>query len=120
MIKQWYAENLGLNTDEYGTSFEWRKSDQPDTKSYTVWSPFSETTKYFEPSGKDFMINYQVNNLEGLLEQLKAKGVNVIDKIEEYDYGKFGWIIDLEGNKIELWEPFNEVYTKLIEGKTTK
>ncbi len=118
--KQWYSDNLGLNTDEYGTSFEWRTSDNPEIKGYTVWSPFAETSKYFEPSQKDYMINYRVNNLKGLLEELKKKGVTVIEKIEEVEYGKFGWIIDPEGNKVELWEPIHEKYTEMVEGKTTK
>ena len=71
----------------------------------THWSPFAETTKYFEPSAKDYMINYRVADLEALVEELKKEGVTIVDDIETYDYGKFVHIIDLEGNKIELWEP---------------
>ncbi|RYY85326.1 MAG: VOC family protein, partial [Chitinophagaceae bacterium] len=71
----------------------------------TQWSLFSETTKYFQPSDKDFMINYRVENLEGLVEQLKQEGVTIVDAIESYDYGKFVHILDAEGNKIQLWEP---------------
>ena len=104
-MKDWYKTHLGLNTDEYGTTFEWRQSENPDKKGSTQWSPFSETTKYFEPSEKDFMINYRVENLEALVEELKKEGVTIVDEIESFEYGKFIHIIDIEGNKVELWEP---------------
>lgn len=121
MIREWYKKHLGIKTpDEYGGIFEWRKSDEPDKKGYTVWSPFAEDTKYFEPSTKDFMFNYRVNDLKSLLSELKKSGVIVIDKIEELEYGKFGWIVDPEGNKIELWEPVDEEFTKMYpNGKST-
>jgi predicted enzyme related to lactoylglutathione lyase len=104
-MKEWYKEHLGMDTNQYGASFEWRQDDDPTKKGTTQWSPFSETTKYFDPSTKDFMINYRVENLEGLVEQLKAEGVTIVDSIESYDYGKFVHIVDVEGNKIQLWEP---------------
>lgn len=107
-ISEWYKTHLGLNTTQYGASFEWRQEDDPAKKGTTQWSPFSETSKYFEPSTKDFMINYRVDNLDGLVEQLRAEGVTIVDKIESFDYGKFVHILDLEGNKIELWEPAGE------------
>jgi predicted enzyme related to lactoylglutathione lyase len=104
-MREWYQTHLGFDGSPYGTNFEWRQDDDPTKKGSTVWSPFAETTKYFEPSAKDFMINYRVENLEALVEQLKNEGVTIVDKIEPSDYGKFVHIIDLEGNKIELWEP---------------
>jgi len=104
-MKAWYQTHLGLNTNEYGATFEWRQASDSTKKGSTQWSPFAETTKYFEPSTKDFMINYRVENLEGLVEQLKKEGVTIVDKIETFDFGKFVHIIDVEGNKIELWEP---------------
>ncbi len=104
-MKEWYSKNLGLKTDEYGTMFMSRNIDNPDQKEYLQWSPFSETTKYFEPSQKEFMINYCVENLEALLEELRKGGVQIVDTVEKYDYGKFIHIMDPEGNKIELWEP---------------
>ena len=104
-LKEWYKTHLGFDTNGYGVNFEWRENEDSTKKGSTAWSPFSETTKYFEPSTKDFMINYRVENLEALVEQLKTEGVTIVDKIESYDYGKFIHIIDLEGNKIELWEP---------------
>jgi len=104
-IKEWYKTHLGLDTNDYGATFEWREDADPAKKGSTTWSPFNETTKYFEPSTKDFMINYRVENLEALVEQLKNEGVTIVDKIEAFDYGKFVHIIDVEGNKVELWEP---------------
>jgi len=104
--KDWYKNNLGFNTDDYGCTFWWQ--DKNGEKAATQWSPFDEKTDYFNPSKKDFMFNYRVENLVELLEELKEKGVQVINKIEEFDYGKFGWILDLDGNKIELWEPKDE------------
>jgi len=99
---------LGLDTNPYGATFEWRDKDDTTKKGQTQWSPFNETTKYFEPSQKDFMINYRVENLEALVEELKKENVTILDKIETYDYGKFIHILDPEGNKIELWEPTSE------------
>jgi predicted enzyme related to lactoylglutathione lyase len=104
-MKEWYKTNLGLPANEYGATFEWREAEDTSKKGATQWSTFAETTKYFEPSTKDFMINYRVENLEELVEQLKKSGVTVVDKIETFDYGKFVHILDMEGNKVELWEP---------------
>lgn len=104
-IKDWYKNHLGLDTDAYGCMFLWKDQEGKDCS--TQWSPFKNDTTYFSPSTKDFMINFRVDHLEKLLEQLKKEGVQVIDKIEEYEYGKFGWIMDPEGNKIELWEPID-------------
>lgn len=104
-VKEWYQKHLGLNTNEYGAVFEWYQEPDSTKKGITQWSPFEEKTKYFEPSAKDFMINYRVENLEELVEQLKKEGVTVVDKIETFDFGKFVHIIDVEGNKVELWEP---------------
>lgn len=101
--KEWYKNHLGFNTDDWGCTFWWK--DKDGNKCSTQWSPFAKSTDYFEPSKKDFMFNYRVENLIELLEALKKEGVTVIDKVEEFEYGKFGWIVDLDGNKIELWEP---------------
>lgn len=117
-IKEWYKTYLGLATDKYGTTFEWRQSTDSTKKGFTQWSPFAETTKYFEPSLKDFMINYRVDNLEALVKELKKEGVTIVDKMETYDYGKFIHIIDIEGNKVELWEPNDVVYDKFDGGRT--
>ncbi len=104
-MNEWYKTHLGFQTSQYGTTFEWRQGADTTNKGLTQWCPFPETTKYFEPSTKDFMINYRVENLEALVEQLKNEGVTIVDKIEASEYGKFVHIIDVEGNKVELWEP---------------
>ena len=104
-ISQWYAQNLGLNKGDYGISFEWRDADEPEKKGITMWSTFPQDTKYFEPSGKDFMINYRVENLEALVKQLRDSGATITDEVSYYDYGKFVHVLDPEGNGIELWEP---------------
>jgi predicted enzyme related to lactoylglutathione lyase len=104
-MQAWYKTYLGLDTSDYGTTFEWKELADSTEKGSTTWSPFAETTKYFEPSAKDFMINYVVDDLEALVAELKKEGVTIVDQIEGSDYGKFVHILDLEGNKIQLWEP---------------
>lgn len=122
-MRAWYQTHLGLNTNQYGAVFEWYQGADSTKKGFTTWSPFTEKTKYFEPSTKEFMINYRVENLEALVEQLKEEGVTIVDNIETVEYGKFVHILDAEGNKIELWEPNDIEYEKLGEqmgSKTTK
>lgn len=118
-MKEWYSENLGLEMDEWGSSFEFRNANRPDEINYLQWSPFEQGSEYFLPSKKEFMINYRVQNIEGLVNKLKNNGVTILDSIESYDYGKFVHIMDAEGNKIELWEPVDSVFTEM-GGKTTK
>jgi predicted enzyme related to lactoylglutathione lyase len=118
-VREWYHQHLGFKVNEYGSLFEWRSADEPTQKAYTQWSPFSQNTDYFQPSKKDFMINFRVENLEKLVELLKKEGVEVVDEIETYDYGKFVHIMDPEGNKIELWEPVDSVFTETSAGNTT-
>ena len=118
-IKEWYGKNLGLAIDEYGSPFEFRNAYRPDEINYLIWSPFKKGSEYLKPSKKEFMINYRVQNIEGLVKKLKENNVNVVDEIETYDYGKFVHIMDPDGNKIELWEPIDSVLTKK-GSKTTK
>jgi predicted enzyme related to lactoylglutathione lyase len=117
--REWYGQNLGMAINDYGSSIEFRNAHRPDEINYLQWSPFDENTDYFQPSEKQFMINYRVQNIEALVEKLKANGVTIVDKIEEFDYGKFVHIMDNDGNKIELWEPVDHVFT-VIGGETTK
>lgn len=119
-LKKWYSENLHFNVDEYGHTFSWRKPDDPNKTGYTQWSVFDAKTEYLNPAKKEFMINYRVENLEELLEELKENGMKIIGDIEKYEYGKFGWIMDPDGNKIELWEPVDEVFDKLNESTNTE
>jgi predicted enzyme related to lactoylglutathione lyase len=117
--REWYARHLGLAINPYGSSFEFRNANRPEEINYLQWSPFDENTDYFDPSEKEFMINYRVQNIEGLVKNLRESGVTILDEIEEYDYGKFVHIMDLEGNKVELWEPIDKVFTEM-GGETTK
>jgi predicted enzyme related to lactoylglutathione lyase len=122
-VREWYQTHLGLNTNQYGAVFEWRQGADTIKKGFTQWSPFPDKTKYFEPSSKDFMINYRVENLEALIDKLKEDSVTILDKVETYDYGKFVHILDIEGNNVELWEPNDLEYEKLgqkMGAKTTK
>jgi len=117
--REWYGKHLGLAISEWGSSFEFRNAHRPEEINYLSWSPHAADSDYFDPSDKEFMINYRVQHIEELIDQLKKAGVEVIDEISTYDYGKFVHIMDPEGNKIELWEPVDEVFTKM-GGPTTK
>jgi len=101
----WYAEHLGLDVNDWGSTFEFRNLDRPEEVNSLQWSPFKKDSTYFAPSKKEFMINYRVQNIEALVKQLKDKGVNVLNDITSHEYGKFVHLMDPEGNKIELWEP---------------
>lgn len=117
--RQWYADHLGLAVNEWGSSFEFRNANRPDEINYLQWSPFKQGSAYFQPSEKEFMINYRVQHIEKLVENLRNKGVTILDSIETFDYGKFVHIMDADGNKIELWEPVDQVFTEM-GGETTK
>lgn len=122
-MREWYEKHLGLNTNQYGAVFEWYQGADSTKKGFTTWGPFNEKTKYFDPSTKDYMINYRVADLGALVKELKKGGVTVLDSIETYDYGKFVHILDAEGNKVELWEPNDIEYEKLgkrLNSPTTK
>lgn len=104
---EWYEKHLGLKQDPggEGVGLRWRDLDNPERIGMTVWSVFREDSRYFDPSRAPFMINYRVDDLDALLETLRAEGVQIDPKRENYDYGRFAWIMDPEGNRIELWEP---------------
>ena len=99
-LKAWYRDHLGLPTDEHGETL----FSTGERGSQLVWAPFPTDTKYFEPSQASFMLNFRVKNLHAMLAQLRAAGATVDDKVQEEPYGKFGWVMDPEGNRIELWE----------------
>ncbi len=103
-LYEWYRIHLGIESAADGSGAMWRDADHPEIPGCNVWAIFPQDTKYFAPSESAFMINFRVDNLDELVTALRAEGVQV-DKVEEYDYGKFGWITDPEGNRIELWEP---------------
>jgi len=103
--RDWYEKNLGIDTTEWGSTFESRNINDPDEVNQLQWSPFKSGSSYFEPSKKEFMINYRVQNIEELVKNLRENDVTILDEIEESDYGKFVHILDSDGNKLELWEP---------------
>lgn len=113
--KEWYKKHLGLETDQWGTNFEWRQGADSAKKGFTQWSPYSPNSNHFTG---EFMINYRVENLEWLVEELKKGGVTIVDNIQAVEYGKFVHILDGEGNKVELWEPNDIEYDKIVEGRT--
>lgn len=105
-LKDWYRDRLGFRTTEWGASFIWNDVD-PSVKSTgrTEWSPFKETTEYFNPGTEPFMINYRVHDLTQLIDMLRSEGVQIAGGVDDTDYGKFAWIMDIDGRKVELWEP---------------
>lgn len=104
-LAEWYRKHLGLNVEEWGgVVFRWSE-DNPTASGTTVWNAFKDDTSYFAPSSSAFMINYRVHDLHALLAVLRQEGCAVEDKVDESEYGKFGWVLDPEGNKIELWQP---------------
>ncbi len=106
-LGEWYAQHLGIKPTEYGVSFVWSECAEPEGegKGQTVWSLFPDDTKYFGAGTQQAMVNYRVDDLDALLEQLRAAGVEIDPKREDYEYGRFAWIVDPEGNRIELWQP---------------
>lgn len=104
-LKDWYSRNLGMQTDQCGANFVWWQEADTGKKGSTQWTPFSQKTRYFDPSTKEFMIDYRVDNLGAVLDKLKTAGIQPLDKVDVETYGKFVHIMDPEGNKIELWEP---------------
>ena len=119
-LRDWYADHLGLVTNQYGSLFEFREGADPTRKAYLQWSPMDENTDYYAPSTHEFMINYRVENIEALVAQLREAGVTICDEIATYEYGKFVHVLDPEGHKLELWEPVDQSFTDAYEGETTK
>jgi len=115
--RAWYQEHLGLNTDKYGSNFEWRQADEGIEKAFTQWSPFSDSSDYFDGN---FMINYRVTNLELIIKELEEKGVSIVGEITTHDFGKFVHILDGDGTRVELWEPNDEEYDKIVGDGRTK
>jgi len=117
-LKDWYKTHLHFDITEWGgKSFMWRDIDRPEEICRTEWSIMDDKSAYLQPSTKNFMINYRVNNLEQLLISLRAEGVTVVGEMETYPYGKFGWILDPEGQKIELWEPIESGFDSPVPDK---
>ena len=106
ILRGWYKTHLGIDIQDWGgATFQWNEGADSTENGATVWSVFDQDSKYFEPSKSGFMVNYRVEQLTPLLALLKEEGCQVMDEIEESEFGKFGWVIDPDGNKVELWEP---------------
>ncbi|WP_418316963.1 VOC family protein [Piscinibacter sakaiensis] len=105
-LRAWYRDHLGMAVEDWGgVAFRWAGNGNPDGTGTTIWSPFDDSTSYFAPSEAPFMINYRVDDLDALLAALRSEGCAVDDKVESSEYGKFGWVMDPEGNRVELWQP---------------
>jgi predicted enzyme related to lactoylglutathione lyase len=104
-LGSWYANNLGIEQGKAGAMFKWRTVEKPDTEHLTIWSLFPADSTYFDPSTAPFMVNYIVDDLDAILAKLSNSGAQIDPKREEHEYGRFAWIYDPDGNKIELWEP---------------
>lgn len=106
--RAWYRRHLGLDGGGTGVNFLWREWHDPKVQGFTVWSVFPRETDYFGASDQDFMINYRVRDLDALLTKLQAQGIQQVKPLAEYSYGRFAWIVDGDGNRVELWEPIND------------
>jgi len=118
--KSWYQKHLGIKTDAYGAGFKSRQWANPEKSHYLQWSPMNDDTDYFSPSTKPYMINYRVEDLEWLVIQLRKEGVTILDEMQTFDYGKFIHILDPDGNKIELWEPVDQVFDQYYNNDSDK
>ena len=105
MLRKWYEQHFGIPASPYGHGFPWRDAENPDREDMTVWSIFPKNTNYLGEGNAGFMLNYIVDDLDVAVKELRAEGVMVEDKIEETEYGRFAWLTDPEGNRIELWQP---------------
>ena len=105
-LREWYRIHLGIEIQEWGgAAFEWQGAANPSGGGTTVWNVFEESSSYFAPSHAAFMINYRVQDLHAVLAALRNEGCQVDDKVDESEFGKFGWVMDPEGNRVELWQP---------------
>jgi len=104
-LMAWYRDHLGVDISPFGSVFLWREHENPDEVGYTVWGPFPRDTAYFGPGPQSFMVNYRVRDLDGMIQRLRSAGVEVVGEIEEHPNGRFAWVVDPDGRRIELWEP---------------
>jgi predicted enzyme related to lactoylglutathione lyase len=108
-LRSWYQDKLGIVHGDYGGIFKWRNHAHPEAENFTIWSIFPSSTDYFNPSESTFMINYIVDDLDAFLVKCTANGVKIDQKREDHSYGRFAWVSDPDGNKIELWQPLGPI-----------
>lgn len=116
--RDWYGEHLGLGIDAYGTNFRWRSHTEPERKGFTQWSPFDHDTDYFGQPEQQAMVNYRVDDLDAILERLRSSGVEIVGEMQVEPFGRFQHIIDGDGRRVELWEPVETEYEKIVDGTT--
>lgn len=105
-LRDWYKRHLGIDVQQWGgAAFSWADAAGKPAGGMTIWSVSSEKDEHFAPATAPFMVNYRVDDLHALIKVLREEGCNVLEKVEDHEYGKFGWVIDPEGNKVELWQP---------------
>ncbi|MFI5205167.1 MAG: VOC family protein [Flavobacteriales bacterium] len=109
-VKEWYGKHLGIPISPWGAMFKWREHDEPEKEGTTTWAPFKKDSNHFGSPQQQCMINYRVKDLKALLAELKKEGVQQVGDVQEFEYGKFAWVLDCEGNKIELWEPIDSAF----------
>jgi len=117
--REWYQHHLGLRTDSTGTNFAWRHFDDASRPGFSQWAPFSQDTRYFGDQDQQFMVNYRVDDLERLLTELRSEGVTIVGDVQRESYGAFAHIIDIDGRMVELWEPIDSEYKKMLDGVTS-
>ena len=116
--RRWYAQHLGLGVDEYGSNFRWRSFSDPERTGFTQWSPFAHDTGYFGDRSQDSMINYRVDDLDALLRRLRDAGVELVGEMQVEPFGRFQHILDGDGRRVELWQPVDSEYEKIVDGAT--
>ena len=116
--RSWYSQHLGLDVDAFGTNFAWRQEDAPERRGHTQWTPFPSDTSYFGASDQQYMINYRVDDLDALIEKLREEGVQIDGDLQCEKFGKFIHVIDSDGRRVELWEPLDDEYEKILDGVT--
>jgi catechol 2,3-dioxygenase-like lactoylglutathione lyase family enzyme len=116
--RSWYARHLGLRVDVHGTTFAWRQEESPGERGFTQWTPFQADASYLGAPDQQYMINYRVDDLDAMLEKLRSEGVRIDGEVQVEPYGRFAHIMDGDGRRVELWEPVDAEYEKILDGVT--
>ncbi len=114
--REWYAKHLGFQNDDHGTIFQWQ--NEKGEKGHTVWSPMQRDSSHFDDGDKDYILNLRVDDLDNILEEMRAEGVEQIGETQVYDYGRFAYVRDPDGMKVELWEPNDQAFEEMAKNRT--